>query len=428
MSRIGNRFRPQGWRNGLLVILLGSSVAVSGCSRADTVRSDAGASVSWGATQTEYEEALKDMEPVVLQMQVAAASAESASAKPVIAFAERLEQYSGGKITVDVAYANGIVGVTEVDNALADGRLDVAEYTPIYEPSEYPANNVLVQSTFLRDTSIVTGAFQTYAALWETGWRTPEIVSEFEKHGTVPLNPIYAGGAVHLLCKKPIKSADDFEGLSIRVSGEAHAAEVTALKATPVSLTYPEVYEGLQRGIVDCAVATFETAQIGGWFEVAPHVVSPNTEAFPGTPGAYLAGTKYNDLPLAAQQLLFDSIAHLAADRVAYDLDVVHPTVLADIERYKGEFSVLDDVADERLTQANEALAKKWAGNEVVGGESFRDRAESLHEKWLPIVEGLGYGDGGTLDSYRQWHDAPTSTEAWLDAVHEDFLNEFRPS
>ncbi|MGF1736580.1 TRAP transporter substrate-binding protein [Photobacterium satsumensis] len=56
-----------------------------------------------------------------------------------------------------------------------------------------------------------------------------------------------------MFCKDPINSLDDLKGKKVRVSGAPAADALEKLGGTAVNMTGGEVYQALQRGLVDCA-------------------------------------------------------------------------------------------------------------------------------------------------------------------------------
>lgn len=73
-------------------------------------------------------------------------------------------------------------------------------------------------------------------------------------------------------CRKEVKSLADFKGLKIRSSGVSQADFLSALGATGVPLSFTEVQQALQTGVIDCSI----TGTLGGyaakWYESAKHL------------------------------------------------------------------------------------------------------------------------------------------------------------
>jgi len=64
---------------------------------------------------------------------------------------------------------------------------------------------------------------------------------------------------------------DDFQGLKIRSYTSSMSTLIEALGATPVTMSFKEVYPALQRGLVDCAITSPTSGNTGNWPEVTTH-------------------------------------------------------------------------------------------------------------------------------------------------------------
>src|SRR5699024_9551868 len=118
--------------------------------------------LSADASKAEFQEALADMEPVNLTFQTAATSAESLSGQREEAFADAVEDWSGGKITIDVAYSYSVAPVEQVVDALQDGRLDLAHWPTSYHADILPAYASLQESLLSVPSSPLQGEIVTH--------------------------------------------------------------------------------------------------------------------------------------------------------------------------------------------------------------------------------------------------------------------------
>ncbi len=75
-------------------------------------------------------------------------------------------------------------------------------------------------------------------------------------------------------CRDKITGLDDLKGKKIRASGWTTSEFVTALGATGVTMSFSEVPQSLQRGVVDCAITGSLSGYSAGWGEVA-HFIYP---------------------------------------------------------------------------------------------------------------------------------------------------------
>jgi len=75
-----------------------------------------------------------------------------------------------------------------------------------------------------------------------------------------------------VFCKEKINSISDLAGRKVRVSGAPAADTLKELGATAVNMTGGEVYQGLQRGIVDCASTGTTYGFKNRWHEVTSYL------------------------------------------------------------------------------------------------------------------------------------------------------------
>jgi len=75
-----------------------------------------------------------------------------------------------------------------------------------------------------------------------------------------------------IFCRDQISGLDDLKGKKIRASGWTTSEFVTALDATGVTMSFSEVPQSLQRGVVDCAITGSLSGYSAGWGEVANYV------------------------------------------------------------------------------------------------------------------------------------------------------------
>lgn len=91
---------------------------------------------------------------------------------------------------------------------------------------------------------------------------------KFNGH-TVALWP-YPGQV--FMCRTRISGLEDLKGKKVRTFTPAMAKLVEFFGGIPVTLAFPEVYEGLQRGVVDCAISAAISANTSKWYEVSSFI------------------------------------------------------------------------------------------------------------------------------------------------------------
>jgi len=92
-----------------------------------------------------------------------------------------------------------------------------------------------------------------------------------EKFG-VKAVAIWPFGPQVFLCNTPMSSLADLKGLKVRSFTASMSTLLENLGATPVTLSFPEVYPALQRGVASCGVTSPTSSNTGKWPEVTTHL------------------------------------------------------------------------------------------------------------------------------------------------------------
>lgn len=103
-------------------------------------------------------------------------------------------------------------------------------------------------------------------------------------------------------CNQEIKSLDDLKGLKVRSFTASMSTLLTQLGATPVTLSFPEVYPALQRGVASCGVTSPTSSNTGKWPEVTKFILPLSVS---GSVQAHLVNLAWFDaLPDAKKKAL----------------------------------------------------------------------------------------------------------------------------
>lgn len=407
-------------RRALPLGLLGvAALTLAACSGGSEPSASSDGGVAYGASKDEYIAAFEEIDPIELRMQTEGSSGSDAAAGRET-FAEALSEWSGGKITVEMGWANSFVpDALDWNDALADGRLDIALYLPTYEPDIYPLYNELGNASALDPWTVTAGPIQA-------GWMNQigfqeEYLAEIEDTGVVPLLanvPFFNFNT--LFCAKPLSDLSDFAGQQISASGTLKAAEVSALGAGPVAMPFTDQYEALQRGVITCALTSHGAYEAGGLAPLVPYIVADSRVAFE-SPLASLGIGKavWDDLPLVAQQLIFDRLDVLMENEMLHQYIRMENGLAAAAENGGGTVELSADAAD-AVVAANEA-----AVDELTHGDEYR----AASEEWTAIVEDeLGFA---TDEPYVEWVEsgayAEREYEAYIDRLYEQVLLPHRP-
>ncbi len=93
-----------------------------------------------------------------------------------------------------------------------------------------------------------------------------------EKQFNTKLLGVWPFGPQLLFCKPAIKGLADLKGLKVRILDGVMAKFMERVGATPVTMAFGEVAQGLSLGTIDCAVTGPSSANSAGWPESVTHV------------------------------------------------------------------------------------------------------------------------------------------------------------
>jgi tripartite ATP-independent transporter DctP family solute receptor len=189
-------------------------------------------------------------------------------------FADLVNQDTQNRIRVKV-YSNATLGdQPKAVEMMKAGELDLAEFSMAPLSDAAPSTKALTLPFLFRDSKHMFRQLD--------GKLGERFEAKLKQAGYVVLG-WYDGGARSFYCvNKPIRQANDFAGLRIRVQKSETAIEmVKLLGATPVVLPYKEVLDALKDGRIDCAENNLPSYESTGHAKVAKysflsnHTVSP---------------------------------------------------------------------------------------------------------------------------------------------------------
>ena len=389
-----------------LAIAASAALALSGCAGGaggGSAGSGGGEGFAFGASQEDVDAVLADLEPVTLTYQPPAASPQSIMAPAATAYQEYIEERSGGKITLDVVWGQAIAGYSEVDDALADGRLDLAYSLPIYSPAEYPSFDAIATSLSGLPISPVVGEAVYSAVAADIGWQSQSLLDEYEAQGVTPLTPVISSGGYYPVCTQEGSAPDDWQGRQIRVASTSHLGVVEELGASPVSMEYVEVFEALQRGTVDCTLAQLLPSAEGGLLEVAPHISYSSDEYSLSSRavGAELAGSSFETLPLAYQQIIFDAASATFGGIVGITADGNAESV-RQAKAAGGTIEPMDSETEKIIGTVQEEQHAAVVEKGLLG-DDIEQRVQESADAWSGVAADLGLEDQGSFEDLDEW-------------------------
>jgi TRAP-type C4-dicarboxylate transport system substrate-binding protein len=171
-------------------------------------------------------------------------------------FMEAVAKRTNGDITLAHYPGEQLGKAKDLLRLTQSGVVDIGYVVPDYVSDKMPLTAVAELPGSFRDTCQGAAA---YWSLTRDGGFLRE--KEFEPNGVRPLIafalPTYQ---ILLSTRKPVNSLADIEGLKIRTAGGALDLMMHSLKAVPIRMSPPEIYESMARGTLDGTLLGYQSA------------------------------------------------------------------------------------------------------------------------------------------------------------------------
>ena len=185
-------------------------------------------------------------------------------------FKERVEELSGGSITIDVQYS----GVLGSENDVLDAMLGGSTSIDMSRISAFALNSYGAQKSMLLS---IPFTFENRQHFWNfaNSDLAAEFLNEPQELG-LPLRGIFYGeeGFRHFFTVDPVSGIEDLAGMKLRVSNDPIMnGMVQGLGAAPTVVSFGELYSALQTGVVDGAEQPIANYKSNAFNEVANNLI-----------------------------------------------------------------------------------------------------------------------------------------------------------
>jgi TRAP-type C4-dicarboxylate transport system substrate-binding protein len=177
-----------------------------------------------------------------------------------------MERLTNGGWQIKLHYGATLSPPKENLDGLRAGLFDACHFCALYTPGKLPLHTVMELAFITPPDPLQISLL--LAALWEH----PELLKELERWNAVPLLP----GTVltyNIMGNVPIRKAEDFNGVRIRVGGEM-ARVLEQFGAVPTMVPAPELFETLERGTIDVAAFPWDACANFKLYEVSKYAIA----------------------------------------------------------------------------------------------------------------------------------------------------------
>jgi len=159
-------------------------------------------------------------------------------------WASEVEKRTEGRVKIEQFWDASLVSAMEQTDAVIKGNIDVTAYLSGYHPEMCPIP-VLASFPLLSPGNLKVSIF----AVDEWVRTDPGVIAELKKNNVKYLYP-FNNMNQYLWTKKPIKGLSDLKGIRLRTTGP-FLTLFKNLGCSLVNVPMPEVYDTLERGVVD---------------------------------------------------------------------------------------------------------------------------------------------------------------------------------
>ncbi len=310
-------------------------------------------------------------------------------------WAKALEAQSDGRLKAQVFAGTALLPPRSGMSGVRDDIAQVGYHAGTYTPAELPISNSIQELGFNYADPLAA-----MVAATDFNMTDAEALAQWKKAGVV-----YGGGystpPYNLMCSTPITSLDDLKGKRLRTAGAALSRWAESVGAVPVNVPSSEMYQGVDKGTLDCAVNVASDLKSRSLWDVAKHTtMAPLGMYWSGPMWAYNPDF-WAELSLADRQLFFDTHARALAElHVGYNAAI--DEALAEAEEhgvtvYEPSQDILDSItafAKGNVANVYETAREKHGLADAEGTlGNFDDRVQ----KWTALFADVDRKDAEAI-------------------------------
>ena len=291
---------------------------------------------------------------------------DTIAGETAMAFKEKVEALSKGNIVIDIRHSGVLGDETTVVEAMmkGEGTMDMARISPVALPKESGEKAKLLSLPFM---------FSSHEHFWSfaSSDLADVILSEPSENGS-GIRGLFFGeeGFRHFFTNKEITGMDGFLGMKIRVSNDPIMnGIVQSLGATPMVVSFNELYIALQNELVDAAEQPLINYKSNAFQEVASTVILDGHTL--GTMQVIITDEAWNGLS-DQQKSWIEEAGDYAS---AYNRQIAEEAEKKALEELKEDGVTIIEVED--LTPWKDACSSVIENN-IVGNESLYQQIQDM--------------------------------------------------
>ena len=170
-------------------------------------------------------------------------------------FCKEIEKRTNGKVKITYFPGNTLTPPTQTYDSVSKGIADIGQSLLAYTAGRFPMTEVI-----------------DYPLGYTSGLQATRLINEYYKKfdpkelSDTHVLYLHGHGPGFFHTKKETSKIEDMEGLRIKANG-TNAEMAKLLKATPVTISMPETYDALSKGLLDGVLLPIEGVKNWGYGE-----------------------------------------------------------------------------------------------------------------------------------------------------------------
>jgi TRAP-type C4-dicarboxylate transport system substrate-binding protein len=288
---------------------------------------------------------------------------------------ERVEEETNGQVEFEYFPTEQLVPSDAMLSSIQDGTVDIAYVYPQYYSSKLP----------LSDVSGLPGYYSSAEEGSRAWWQLLNEALAEQEYLPLGVKPVFGVTfpPYQMVSRgEAVRTVEDWRGMTVRSAGGVQDATVTAMGATPVSVSGPEIYTAMQRGTVDATLLPLSSIESYNLQEVS---AAATTNALLGGGGFTYSinADVWQSLPEAVQEAMRtageETVTHLSSSMDEREVEAQEK--LTDMQ-----FVTLDNAQQEAWDEATDIVSERWEEERQARGLP----AAEMLQTWREIVGSNG--------------------------------------
>jgi tripartite ATP-independent transporter DctP family solute receptor len=271
--------------------------------------------------------------------------------------AKEIAEKTEGRVTIEVYPAGQIGSAKEIITGLTLGTVQMAVDGPGILSQWNPRLSVLEAPYLAKDFAHLQRIIASPEGT--------KLYDELRENHGIRLLDVWYYGTRHVTNNvRPVNTLEDIKGMKLRVPEIALSLEwAKAMGATPTPMAFPELYLGLQTGIVDGQENPLATIKSGKFFEVQKHLAL--TGHLVSLIAPMVAETSWSAASPEDQKIVIE-VLKAAGDKYDKAMTDLEASLVAELEAAGMQVTEPDrDAMREAVKPVYEMFSEQWGAGTV---------------------------------------------------------------